>query len=178
VATEGVTVPASARLEKLGDRIMAVPLTFELSGMDRRPDLEMSFDVIDGELQCREVRLTASGDRAIRQADLREVNIGNVLEIVAKNFSMPASKDGLVTRLDLPVEDDERRDALRNYRAAKRRTDNSHLERVAEIYLGADHAPTKAVAEAFDVAHRTAGLYVQRAREANLIPPAASGRDA
>lgn len=49
--------------------------------------------------------------------------------------------------------------------------DGTYLQRVAEVYLSATRAPTQAVADAFDIAHRTGVLYVRRARDAGLIPP-------
>jgi transposase len=39
------------------------------------------------------------------------------------------------------------------------------------VYRANPNAPTQAVAEAFDVTHRTGTAYVRHARDAGLLPP-------
>jgi len=58
-----------------------------------------------------------------------------------------------------------------------RRLTPALLAEVAQVYRARiDDRPTAAVAAAFGVAHRTAALYVQRAREAGLLPPTTRGK--
>lgn len=169
-----------AELKQLGDRVIPSPITIEMTGFEDRPDLELTFDVVAGQLQCRRVVLTARGDEEIQRRHLEAFSIDSLRETVARNWSMPLSVDeeggAVVTLLDVPSTAAEADEARRNLRATRGRTDSAHLDKVAKVYLEADRAPTQAVAEAFDVAHRTAGLYVQRARQAGLIPPAARGK--
>jgi hypothetical protein len=168
-----------AELKQLGDRVIPAPITIEMAGFDDRPDLELTFDVVEGQLQCRQIVLTARGDLEIQKRHVEAFSIDALRETVARNWSMPTTvnEDGaVVTLLDLPSTPAESREAGLNLQSTRRRTDPAHLERVAAVYLGADSAPTQAVADSFKVAHRTAGLYVQRAREAGLIPPANRGK--
>jgi hypothetical protein len=168
-----------AELKQLGDRVIPAPITIELAGFDDRPDLEVTFDVLDGRLQCRKVTLTARDDVEVQRRHLDAFSIDGLRETVARNWSMPVTVtegEVVVTLMDLPSTAADSEEARRNLRATRRRSDTAHLENVAKVYLGADRAPTQAVADAFSVAHRTAGLYVQRAREAGLIPPAERGK--
>lgn len=178
MATQTGKWSPGAELKALGDRVIPSPITIAFSGYEGRPDLEVTFEVMDGQLQCRRVLITAISDQEIQKRDLVAVKVDDLREMVASNWSMPRTiTEGraVVTLLDMPTSTDEMADAKRNLQATRRRADSDHLGRVAEVYLSADHAPTQAVADAFNVAHRTAGLYVQRARRAGLIPPAERG---
>lgn len=168
-----------SELRAFGDRVIASPITIEMTGFDDRPDLAVTFEVHDNQLRCAEVVVTATPETEVKRRHLESISIDSLRETVAANWSMPRSveTDGaLVTLLDLPSSASDVEAALRNVRATRRRDDSEHLQRVAEIYLAAEHAPTQAVADQFGVAHRTAGLYVQRARKANLIPPPSKKR--
>jgi hypothetical protein len=58
------------------------------------------------------------------------------------------------------------------------RIGNVTLARVAKIYLAAGQKglpPTKAVREHFGLAQSTAGYWVAKARNANLLPPMGAG---
>lgn len=167
-----------SELKQLGDRVIASPITIAMTGYEGRPDLEVTFEVVDGQLEPRRVTLVSS-DKPVRNRDLRDVHLEALAETVVANWSMaPEVVEGerVVSLLDMPSDEAESRDAVRNLGRVRRRTDTAMLERVALTYLGAEHAPTMAVAEEFDVAHRTAGLYVQRAREAGLLPAAKRGK--
>lgn len=73
------------------------------------------------------------------------------------------------------------RDPVRQVREArtarKTKVTPALLREVAEVYrANVAHQPTQAVAEHFDKAHRTATLYVKRAREAGYLGAAIKGK--
>jgi hypothetical protein len=91
-------------------------------------------------------------------------------------------RDGLVGTIR-PDQLDQamRRRAAADVRAArrtsKRRLSDEMLEEVAQVYRSnVTNKPTQAVADHFGKAHRTAGLYVSRAREAGLLGRAHPGK--
>ena len=73
-----------------------------------------------------------------------------------------------------PVSAIERRAAIRTVARARRETrrkmTNEHLRRVAETYKAASPAKHEAVARAFDVSPPTAQRYIEKDREAGLLP--------
>lgn len=66
------------------------------------------------------------------------------------------------------------RAGLRQARRTPRRRGPSDddLRQAAEVYQAADHAPTEAVSVHFEIAHRTASLWIKRAREKGFLPAA------
>lgn len=165
-------------MKRLGDRVIQTPVRGMWTREDGGPRVTLEFDVIDGKLECREVRVEArDGAPEISRADLRAIPISDIREQVALLWSSPIehTEGGATLRMSIggdAAEDDPGRAARRTLAATRRRSDAGTLERVAQIYLDHPEAPTKAVQDAFGVAHRTAGLYVQRARKAGLLPPA------
>lgn len=116
--------------------------------------------------------------REVRSTDLRHVRLEDALEqawlkvtnrpaTVRENGATPAEMVSPAT-----IEQDKRR-TLRGLRSQNRRKVTPNLnQEVAEIWLAdATGAPTKAVADHFDLAPSTASLYVKRARDAGLLPP-------
>jgi hypothetical protein len=139
----------------------------EYSAHDLLPRI-MSIQLIQGDDPSREVRST----------DLRHVHLEDALEqawlkvtnrpaTVTENGASPAEMVSPAT-----VEQDKRR-TLRGLRSQNRRKVTPNLnKKVAEIWLAdTTGAPTKAVADHFDLAPSTASLYVKRARDAGLLPP-------
>jgi hypothetical protein len=54
---------------------------------------------------------------------------------------------------------------------------DEHLQKVADVYRGAEKAPTEAVAAHFQgVAHRTATRWVSEARKRGFLPPTTRGK--
>ena len=164
-------------LKRLGDRVIAVPATMMWSkDGNEGPTAHVTFDVIDGQLQCIEAivrRQPRPGQREVTRADLRAVPINDLRDQVAELHSAPyeRSEGGTTVRVVIGGEEQER-EARRTVAATRRGDDIETLRQVAEVYLSHPHAPTRAVADAFGMAHRTAGVYVQRAREVGLVPPA------
>lgn len=167
------------RPARLGeDHVVFVPMHIQVPLSTDGTSARITYDVIDGTLQCREVRIVApEGAREIRMADLRSLKLDDLREQLVRDWSRPFTVGAgtvVVEGTDTP---EAERAAVANLRATRRRVGAEKLRRVADVYrANEDGAPTKAVAEAFDVAHRTAGLYVQRARQAGLLPKRASGR--
>jgi hypothetical protein len=115
--------------------------------------------------------------REVRSTDLRHVHLEDALEQawlkatiqpvrVKGNEASPAD-----VASPAKTEQDKRK-TLRGLRSQNRRKVTPNLnQKVAEIWLGdATGAPTKAVADHFDLAPSTASLYVKRARDAGLLP--------
>ena len=74
----------------------------------------------------------------------------------------------------------ERRHAMRTVERARRQTRRrltvGQLHKVAETYRAATPPKHEAIALAFDVSPRTAQRYIEKAREAGLLPPATRGK--
>lgn len=163
------------------DRLLLAPVCISWHDDDpATPVAELIFDIVDGRLACTGVTVRPSqADGVVTAAALRKLDLNAAQEVVAQTFSMPASTDGsggMRARLaDLAAYDDSASTRASVNRALNRtagRKDRPFLTEVAAVYEANPQAPTQAVAEHFSVAHRTAGLYVQRAREMDLLPPA------
>ncbi len=167
--------PVTPRLEWLGDRLIAVPITCGLERPGDDYDYALTFDVVAGQLSCREVRVIArEGGPEVKRSVLAGIAIDDQRDLVAATVTLTATATTAqgVVRFSWPTPGDNAARAanLANLRATRRRTDTETLRRVADIYLANETAPTEAVRSAFGVAHRTASLYVQRARQAGLLP--------
>jgi hypothetical protein len=135
------------------------------------PDVALTFEVRSGVPECRDVRVTATEDgHEVRHSGIVGVRIEDALDEAIKNLMLGnRHKPGVV------------RTTMRESQAARasRRTvvTDSLLREVAEIYgASIGHKPTMAVRDHFEVKHRTAALYVQRAREAGLLPQTTPGK--
>jgi hypothetical protein len=158
------------RVGRVGEMWIPVPITVEKPSEDGGPTLVLRFDEIDGQLECRDVHFRADpGDREVRRSDLRAVSIDDVREEVAATWARPPqSEEGYrVIVWSAPDDRGARSAGVSEDRRTRRRLNDETLRRVLEVYRSDQTgAPTRAVAEAFDVAHRTASLYVQKARAA------------
>jgi len=166
------------QLKRFGDRVIAAPLTAMWGRRGNAgPPAHITFDVIEGRLVCVNVEVRAQVGRRpvdeVTRADLRAVPIDDLREQMAELWSAPYEHSEGGTTVRVVIGDEAQARASRRAVAATRRsTDVETLRSVAEVYRDNPHAPTRAVQEALGVAHRTAGLYVQRAREAGLLAPA------
>lgn len=164
--------------KRLGDAIVVAPQRLMMTDRGEEPDLEAVFDVVDGELRCVQVIVTASlAGREVKRADLRDIPINDLREHAAKAWTLrPAVTVGdRVWSADLPEGGDDDQRAVRNLRATRKRVDDETLRRVARIYSDSPDRPTAAVAEAFQLQPRQAGNYVRRARDAGFLPPFTRG---
>lgn len=142
------------------------------------PAWRMVFRVIDGAPQIRSVAVesTAAG-REVQRNDLRRLPLGDILEGVVDNVAAEfvTGDDGIVYERRGGLADTawtrETAAALRGaQRDARRKMTNDVLADVADVYEANPDDPIGAVADALGKARRTARLYVQRAREAGLLP--------
>ena len=116
--------------------------------------------------------------REVRSTDLRHIHLEDALEQawLKVTYRPVKVRDADASPADMvspaTVEQGKRR-TLRGLRSQNRRKVTPNLnQKVAEIWLADDTgAPTKAVADHFDLAPSTASLYVKRARDAGLLPP-------
>jgi hypothetical protein len=172
---------------RVGDRLL--PRRWELHWEHDGPDaaepcLHAVFEVIDGVPQCREVRVASvEGGREVIGSDTRDLRIEDWIEASAASVGKPIieQRDGIqvaVMTADPAAFDETLRQVRGVRRARKRAMTPDFLREVASVYRANPKAPTKAVAEHFGVAHRTAALYVQAARnpELGLLGPAVTGK--
>jgi hypothetical protein len=166
--TDGVTMPPRVTLkerERIGPR------------RDGRPLVEV--DIVtgdDGIPRCRAVRVASTeGGRDVASADLRWLSVETLVETAVVVAGETERGTGLAAwgGLDELREHMDRTAAAarESRRGIRRKMTPALLARVAQVHRANPNAPTRAVAEAFDVAHRTAGLYVHEARKAGLLPP-------
>lgn len=165
-----------------------MPKRYELvvtgTGKDvRRPGVRFSFEVIDHVPQCREVIVASvEGGREVRSTDLRQIGVEDALEAASASVSTAhkETRDGVtvsVKRAGPLAFDEARKDVQKARRTARRRgPSDAELREAVEVYRSADRAPTQAVANHFEIAHRTASLWIKRAREAGYLPAAVSGK--
>lgn len=163
------------------DRMILAPVLISWHDDDpNTPRAELMFDVVDGKLRCTGLSLfPAEATGVVTAADLRKIDLEAALKAVARAFSMRTTVDAdggmRATVSDLGLFDSTTSADIAVTRALSRtegRQDKTFLQRVAKVYEdNIERAPTQAVADTFGVAHRTAGLYVQRARRAGLLAP-------
>ncbi len=166
----------------------AVPRAFEmeLEYEDGRPDLTLGFEVRDGVPQCRRAELRSTEDgREVLASDLRGVKLEDLLELavahVAMVFEVHEQPGGVLTSMEPVMTEFEARETVRELRSvrreARRRVTDDVLRAVAEVYrANVANNPTAAVAKHIGRSHRTAGLYVQRAREAGFLGKTTRGK--
>lgn len=185
-----VTVPldyaVGTTATQVGDaRLMPVEFVVINEDDTNGPEVVLRVEVRDGVPTCREVRFRSKrGGREVRRSDLKALELEDLLQLGATKACQWVvwEKGGLVGTIR-PDEVDEsvRRQAIRDVRharrTARRRVTDEMLEKVAQVYRhNVGNKPTQAVAEHFGKAHRTAALYVRRARDAGLLGPALPGK--
>ena len=171
---------------RVGDR--ELPRVIEMTQRHKgepRLHLFVRVEVIDGVPECRRVELRADpGGRQIRQVDLRDLNVADMVEMMAAITArrIVEERDGQAIRTLIEFGEKPYFEAVKRVRGARRsasarRVTPAFLEDVAKIYR--DHfedAPTRAVALAFNVGPRMASVYVQKAREAGYLNPTTRGK--
>ncbi|MDQ1361408.1 MAG: hypothetical protein QOJ44_1785 [Acidimicrobiaceae bacterium] len=160
---EGVEVPTWIELNTSG-------------GAD--PDMRVRVELRDGSPHVVELAWSSGPHQSeIRQKHLRQTDLGKLaidlyVSVIAKGHKVPdverirESKriaQKFVERQRLPRE--------------RRAMTQDFLRKVAEVYReNIDRAPTKAVAEMFNVKGRMASKYVDKARQAGYLPPTTRGQ--
>jgi hypothetical protein len=167
----------NAERAQVGDRLLPqrYELVFEPEEDEERPGARFVFEVLDGTAQCREVHLISSDHgREIRRTDLRQP-LEDYLEYATLSVAQPVKSTRLepgktVMELDQSGLDSFRRVVQSTRRQVSRRgPGEAELREAAELYAATKHAPTEAVAAKFGIAHRTASLWIKRARELGYL---------
>jgi len=165
----------------------AVPqqIRFSHPGADGLPAITMDLEWRDGVAQCRSLHIASVDDgREIRPLDLEIVRrklyqwIGDVFASMARRVEKTGPNTVQIFDLFGPTAEVFEEALIEITRARRpRKLSADFLRRVADVYReNIARAPTKAVAEAFSVPHRTAASYVKRAREMELLPLTTRGR--
>lgn len=173
----------------IGDRLLPAQFEIRYEIGSGGPVVAVSFRATgDGDVDVVSVCLDSrEGGRAIRRRDLTEISLADLMETAIESAALPIrgqSKDGRQVWLDVATDKATARRSVATIRAARRESQRSRstysedfLREVARIYTdNLDEKPTAAVARHFGKAHRTAALYVKKAREAGHLGPATKGR--
>jgi len=148
---------------------------------DGAPDVALTFEVRSGVPECREVNIRATDDgREVKCSGLAGVRVEDILEAALRDLMLDIQ---IRTAGELPdwLDTEPGRTAVSESRKArvgrKVTVTDELLREVAEVYRAnvAGH-PTAAVADHFDKAHRTAALYVKRARGRGFLGAALKGK--
>lgn len=177
-------ISVSPRRVPMGQAMVPEVFGCHLSDFDDgSPEVDIYWQMVNGAPVCREVRIrSVDSDREVQCSGLAGVRVEDLLEQTVK---------ALVWNADLrKTEDPDRwawpsgavqRGAVGEVRQARSRrkmqVTDELLSEVAEVYrANVERQPTAAVADHFDRAHRTAALYVKRAREAGHLGAAIKGK--
>ncbi len=187
MAWKGWDVTRSEELEPVGRAQIPIPKTFTLQLRDHhlgQPDVEVTWQVRDGKPECTAVTFTAT-EQEVRTSWMCRIRLDGLLDAVIKwMMSGTISLDDGTGQLLLedgsggfqlepgPVE------AAAEVRTARKtKITDELLREVADVYrANVDDKPTTRVAEHFSREHRTAALYVKRARERGFLGAAAVGK--
>lgn len=163
-------------LVRVGD--MKIPQRYEIrtDAEDGEPSLRMVFEVRNGVPECRGIYVESWEDgRGLRTSDVRSISVDDYVAAATASLALHIVDDDgrevLMSSAPQDVRNAWRQVERVRVKAGPRRAHNVDLGDVAEVYATAEHAPTKTVAEHFEMPHRTASLYVKRARDAGLLPP-------
>ncbi|HWL99082.1 MAG TPA: hypothetical protein VNP20_17195 [Nocardioidaceae bacterium] len=178
-------------IKRLGkDRIVprrfVVAVSYEPETKHERPwpAFEITVEMVCGVPQCRGVSMTSADDgQEVLSRHLRWLKLEDWITTGVAMIAMQVQHvdEHGVEAVDAQSSDEQIDATIRDLRAARRQprrsaTEARHRE-VAEIYRTAvTHAPTAEVATHFDVAPRTAALYVKQAREAGYLGAAIKGK--
>ncbi len=162
--------------EQFGDHVVPKELDVTFPSDSESPRLEMRLAMEDGAATCRELRIVAKeGKRGVLPGDIRAVRLNEWIEdlfvAVAARTSVEETDPGnyrvSFSDPDVRITAEAMRNARR--RGARRKVTDPFLAEVATVHQAARRAPTRAVADHFGVQHRTASLYIARARERGLL---------
>jgi hypothetical protein len=143
-------------LEQIGDRMVPRRIDAEFPATEGMPSLRLVIEVRRGVPECTSLTIEATADGRKGYPQVTRVRGGRVGA----------------------AHDRAGRSAVRNARRSVRRSVTPRLlTQVATLYRDhIDDKPTEAVQDAFGVSYRTAGRYVQLARESELLPRTTPGR--
>lgn len=144
------------------------------------PDVDFVFEVRSGSVECRDVHVRATeAGHEVRVTGLAGLRVQDVLEETVKALLFVEPKpDGSGNYLFPLTAWNGFQDPVKHVRTARKvKVTDALLREVADVYrANVNRQPTAAVAEHFDKAHRTAGLYVKRARDRGFLGAAIKGK--
>lgn len=163
----------------LGDHVAPSRIRLTGHGGDRRADLEIDFEVVDGAPRCSRLVLYAPDDGQVTQDDLRSINVGHLMRTTFAATAMVPDPGGGSASAPDEVTPLYARGVDRSVTAASRkprRLTPDFLAKVAAVYNAHPGQPTTAVQNAFGGGYRTAAGYVQRCRKDGLLPATTPGK--
>ncbi|UXA04418.1 hypothetical protein KXD96_15415 [Mycobacterium sp. SMC-2] len=170
---------AMGSLIPLGQSGLHVPSVVDVDfSKDRTaPSRRLKIEVRDGHPMCSEIHLVARpGGRGLRNTDVRALaDLGRWTEEILNECNVYIGPDGIPSRPGS-------RDSLKEIGAARvqrRKISPTLLKEVANAYRSnVTKAPTRAVADSFDVPYRTAARWVElcRSDEFGLLPKTKMGK--
>ncbi|WP_156737743.1 hypothetical protein [Mycobacterium sp. E735] len=167
-----------AQIVPVGDHGVPSPVVYRHGGGEGQPALELTLEVWNGVPVCTSLSMTAKPDNNvhIRAKDIKLVatQLENSIEYWM-SFLAYVREPAKPGRRGWKREHSPsaRRAALGTVRTARReirrKMTDDLLRNVASTYKAVTSARTEAVARAFNVSHRTAQRYIEKAREAGLL---------
>lgn len=159
----------------VGDRAVPKKIEVHFLGGDENPQpaLDFTIEIQDGVPVCTTLTFFQRQDgRGVRQDDLRKVRLLDWMEEIVTGASRKA---WVGTGGDLVMDHPggagdvhgARKMAREMQRGGRRKIDERHLRRVAEVY--GEHEDVDAVALAFGTSYRSAARWVQKARQEGLL---------
>jgi hypothetical protein len=171
--------PAGTPVVPMGDVRMPerIEAWARFPGSGDQPVLRMRLEVLHGVPCFTRIEVEAKhGGRAITGAELDLVRDNlefwrrTLVELTAQRSERE------FTRLPDWADAEVARESLRRVGHRRRATDDRHT-RVAELYRAhVSSKPLAAIADVYNVSHRTAARYVQDARNAGHLPPTTPGK--
>jgi hypothetical protein len=164
----------------VGDRLLPRAMRALFPSDGDQPSVELKLAVVDGVPQCRQLTVESlEGGREVRTTDLRLVPSEDWVEQLFALAAHPV-RGGAVKR-SVPTRTKKEWQAgasvVRVARSARRRLSRDFLMNVARVHSeNIDDRPVEAVRQIYGVAYRTAAMYVQRARAAEMLPRTTRGR--
>jgi hypothetical protein len=178
---DGAWLETRGKMVAVGDRAIPRKLAYRQPGGDGMPALEVRIELIDGGPVVTSIQFSAApGTSGVRVNDLKTLaaQFEGLVEDICATAAWVRNASGAFR--DFPISAESRQAAMPSIRRARkvtrRKINKEFLTRVADTYRAAGRAPTKAVAAAFAVDHRTAGRYIAEARKERLLPPTTRGK--
>jgi len=171
-------------LVRVGDRLLPKRIDVVLPGGGGQPRLTARLELVNKVPMCREITFTsAEGGREVRQTDLRNISINDMVEGIYAGFSQKITREenGVIMAVEA-AGDIAYNEAMKDIAATRkgrgaRKIDDQFLAEVAEVYRAhLNDKPTQAVQRAFNVGPSMAADYVSRARRLGLLPATTPGR--
>lgn len=182
---EGWLLKWSGEYEVIGDYASPTWVEITLAGFDR-PDMLARIELRDHKPQLVRLEFSSSPyQRGVQQLDLRNLQVIGFVDVLYAGLSRQGDRSAARSRPAAQINDPESPEhiAAQRFMQKLRRPEGYNaitpdfLTAVAAVYTkNIGRAPRKAVAERFRVKPRMASVYVDRARQAGLLPKTSRGK--